>query len=239
MAYLTLSLRDREVSKHPLSGNMRIGRDPSNDLVIDNVGVSRHHATLNVSQGNQFSIKDAGSQNGVFVNGRRIDERQLVDGDVIQIGKYTLEFSSMDRPMPKPLIAQPKASPGAGRGHLKTFALDDGQLQQMLASGKRGAAIQVPAPAAPAPAAGPTAVAPRPVGGVPDHPDQPHRPHVSTQHSYVGQAPEPAPFADGAVGAPVGMPAVVVQRKAQPISPVLWVALGLTALCVIVGVLVL
>jgi len=55
------------------------------------VTVSRRHAEFHRS-GDSFTVSDAGSLNGTYVNRDRIDRVQLKDGDEVQIGKYRLVF---------------------------------------------------------------------------------------------------------------------------------------------------
>jgi ABC-type multidrug transport system ATPase subunit len=62
-----------------------IGRDPNCEIFIDSLSVSRKHAKLSEHKGS-WKIEDLGSQNGTFVNGERIKERDLVVGDQIKIG---------------------------------------------------------------------------------------------------------------------------------------------------------
>ncbi|MFE9257954.1 FHA domain-containing protein [Streptomyces sp. NPDC006879] len=65
---------------------VRIGRAPENDLVVDDLTVSRRHAELRVQQAG-FEIVDLGSHNGTFLNGARIDGAAPVGPeDVIGIG---------------------------------------------------------------------------------------------------------------------------------------------------------
>lgn len=70
-------------------GITAIGRGPDQDIFLDDVTVSRTHAELTVGEGPP-SIKDAGSTNGIYVNGERLDEAGLEPGDEIIIGKYHL-----------------------------------------------------------------------------------------------------------------------------------------------------
>lgn len=62
-----------------------IGRDPGCDVLIPDRRVSRQHAVV-VRTGDEFVVRDCGSKNGTFVNGERVvSERQLEDGDEIQL----------------------------------------------------------------------------------------------------------------------------------------------------------
>lgn len=67
------------------------GRHPESDIFLDDVTVSRRHATFHRS-GDGFTVGDVGSLNGTYVNRDRIDEIVLSGGDEVQIGKYRLVF---------------------------------------------------------------------------------------------------------------------------------------------------
>src|SRR3954463_13847816 len=67
------------------------GRHPESDIFLDDVTVSRRHAEFTRS-GDSFTVSDAGSLNGTYVNRERIDEAGLAGGDEVQIGKYRLIF---------------------------------------------------------------------------------------------------------------------------------------------------
>lgn len=68
-----------------------VGRDSRADIMLDDSTVSRAHAVFR-RNGNVFSIADAGSLNGTYVNRNRVDEAVLNNGDEIMIGKYRLMF---------------------------------------------------------------------------------------------------------------------------------------------------
>ncbi|MFA5014220.1 MAG: FHA domain-containing protein [Actinomycetota bacterium] len=70
---------------------LTIGRNLESDIFLDDITVSRKHATLKKS-GNDFLIKDLGSLNGSYVNGEIVDNVVLKNGDRIQIGKYIFLF---------------------------------------------------------------------------------------------------------------------------------------------------
>lgn len=69
------------------------GRHPDSQIFLDDVTVSRRHAEFH-RNGEEFTVSDAGSLNGTYVNRDRIDRVQLKDGDEVQIGKYRLVFFS-------------------------------------------------------------------------------------------------------------------------------------------------
>ena len=73
--------------------SVRAGRHPESEIFLDDVTVSRHHAEF-TRDGQYFSVKDAGSLNGTYVNRDRIEQVQLKDGDEVQVGKYRLVFFS-------------------------------------------------------------------------------------------------------------------------------------------------
>lgn len=62
-----------------------IGRDPENDLVLDDRRVSRRHAEIRLRLG-RYTLYDLQSTNGTWVNGRRVAEVVLSDGDRVLIG---------------------------------------------------------------------------------------------------------------------------------------------------------
>jgi pSer/pThr/pTyr-binding forkhead associated (FHA) protein len=67
-----------------------IGRSDA-DVLLPHGLVSRHHADIVWREG-QFWVIDNGSTNGTLVNGRRIEEQVLLDGDKIKIGCFDLEL---------------------------------------------------------------------------------------------------------------------------------------------------
>jgi pSer/pThr/pTyr-binding forkhead associated (FHA) protein len=67
------------------------GRHPESDIFLDDVTVSRRHAEFRRKDGH-FSIHDAGSLNGTYVNRQRVDSTELAGGDELQIGKFKLTF---------------------------------------------------------------------------------------------------------------------------------------------------
>ena len=70
---------------------LSIGRDPSNDLVLPDAMVSRRHAVIEF-RGSQYYLRDCNSSNGSVINGDRVSEKSLRDGDIVAIGSARLLF---------------------------------------------------------------------------------------------------------------------------------------------------
>jgi pSer/pThr/pTyr-binding forkhead associated (FHA) protein len=70
-----------------------LGRRPYNDIVIDNLAVSGEHAVLQMS-GSQVFLEDLNSTNGTYVNGKVVKRQQLQNGDMVEVGKYSIKFVS-------------------------------------------------------------------------------------------------------------------------------------------------
>ena len=69
-----------------------IGRAVDSGIFLDDVTVSRKHATINFDQ--EFIFTDSGSLNGSYLNNERATTSVLKSGDEIQIGKFHLVFIS-------------------------------------------------------------------------------------------------------------------------------------------------
>ncbi|MFE7801200.1 BTAD domain-containing putative transcriptional regulator [Nocardia sp. NPDC057440] len=96
-----LRVGDDEPIAVPAAG-LRIGRDPDNDVVLDDSWVSRKHARILARPDGMF-IRDRDSANGVYLNGSPIGaDTALCDGDVIRIGSTVIQYEMPDRRNPKP-----------------------------------------------------------------------------------------------------------------------------------------
>ena len=78
----------RIVLKHLL----RIGRNPDNDWVINDLLVSRRHAQILRTTDGQWEVFDTKSSNGTFVNGQRITRHRLRQDDVLSVGRTVMRF---------------------------------------------------------------------------------------------------------------------------------------------------
>ena len=68
-----------------------VGRDPRADILLDDSTVSRQHAVFRRENG-AYTVIDAGSLNGTYVNRQRVDKATLKNGDEIMIGKFRLIY---------------------------------------------------------------------------------------------------------------------------------------------------
>ncbi|MGH3716905.1 MAG: ATP-binding cassette domain-containing protein, partial [Micromonosporaceae bacterium] len=72
----------------------RIGRAPDNDIVLDDLQVSRYHAELRVTP-HGLQLVDLGTRNGSFVNGQRVGQAELRVGDTVGFGRHQLVFDGV------------------------------------------------------------------------------------------------------------------------------------------------
>lgn len=110
-----------------------IGRQPSNDIFLDDLAVSNMHAVI-VTVSNDHILEDAASTNGVRINGEKAAKRILQNNDVIEVGGYQLKYinqrASPDMDFDKTLIAKasqlkprPEVDQLQTSAHLTTAAL--------------------------------------------------------------------------------------------------------------------
>ena len=69
-----------------------IGRHPDSGIFLDDVTVSRRHAEVRRGDDGQYVLSDAGSLNGTYLDGDRIEEATLREGAQVQVGKFRLVF---------------------------------------------------------------------------------------------------------------------------------------------------
>ena len=69
----------------PVHGAL-LGRSPSNNVFLRDRSVSRAHCQIRINEQDRCVVEDLGSTNGTFVNGERVTEKALEDGDVAQVG---------------------------------------------------------------------------------------------------------------------------------------------------------
>lgn len=116
-ASLIVYAPDRPPFRYAIArGAITIGRSAkaNNDLVIESDGqISKRHARIELDPDGRFTVYDLDSTNGVKVNGRRIDNRSLNDGDEITVGATRLMFHQ-ENPVEEPLSERAEAPLAAG-----------------------------------------------------------------------------------------------------------------------------
>ncbi|MDH5392153.1 MAG: FHA domain-containing protein [Gammaproteobacteria bacterium] len=94
MSKLIISHDGKIESQYDISSEtVTIGRHKNNDICIDNLSVSSHHAQVMNIAGDCF-VEDLKSSNGTYVNGNLIKKISLNNGDEIRIGKHQLKFQA-------------------------------------------------------------------------------------------------------------------------------------------------
>ncbi len=145
MAKLILTFHGNPVGETELVKEYTtIGRKSDNDVQVDNLAVSGHHARI-IRILNDYFLEDLDSTNGTNVNGTPVTKHALNHGDRIDIGKHQLEFVNEDQ----------------------DDAADDLEKTVVMSFGAMGNLINKPA-AEPAPAAPKPAAAPQPAAAEPN-----------------------------------------------------------------------
>lgn len=143
MATLKIRFGGEIVEERELPGMFSIGRDESNDLALENIGVSSGHALISrIGTSEAYLLEDLDSANGTFVNGKRVQRYFLNHNDEILVGKHVLVFKNK--------AAQKPAGP-AERKNQHTFAMEAAEVQKIVKRMKGGGAEPaVPVPKGPA-----------------------------------------------------------------------------------------
>jgi hypothetical protein len=142
---------------------VKIGRLASAHLVLDEEGIARIHAVIEVAPGGALSIIDMGSAGGTVVNGKKVSRSPLEPGDVITIGPLRLvvdvgEEAAAAAPAPAAVAAAPAPAPAPAAPAPRATAAAVPVAQPQPAVQKRAAA-PAPAPVAAAPVAAASAPA--------------------------------------------------------------------------------
>jgi predicted component of type VI protein secretion system len=74
-----------------LNQPLTVGREKYNDLVLNDLLVSRQHSVIQFEK-DHFIVRDLNSRNGTFLNNSRVDKSDLQDGDIIKIGGFEFTF---------------------------------------------------------------------------------------------------------------------------------------------------
>src|SRR5208282_5220566 len=132
--------QEQQVFELPQDRPIYVGRAESNDLVLRETSVSRRHAMLSPSLEGNWMVRDLGSANGIFLNGKNVRESPLKDSDVMNIGEYSLRYESMESQI---LLTQAAAKLPARL----TMVMSLKDVNSALNMGKQDAAAAAAAPA--------------------------------------------------------------------------------------------
>jgi hypothetical protein len=129
-----------------MADSVVIGREDGADIVIKDSAVSRLHAEVSVG-GDGVRVRDRGSANGVFVDGRQVQEATWLPGQVVQIGPYQFELAPQaidspqldarpPQPQQPPLPARPAMQPNLGPAAFQFPPLDTRLGQPAASTGR-------------------------------------------------------------------------------------------------------
>ena len=124
MPNLTLNFKDTTLEDYRLQKghSLTIGRLQNNDVTIENLAVSGHHAKID-SVADGFVLVDLQSKNGSFVNEQLVNSHWLKNGDVISIGKHSLVF----------FYSEDEVVPDEGSDEMEeTMVIDTSQHRNMM-----------------------------------------------------------------------------------------------------------
>ena len=127
MPTLTLYFKENTLAEYRLEKgqSLTIGRKVSNDISIENLAVSGHHAKID-SVGDGFILTDLQSKNGSFVNNEPVSTHWLKHSDSITIGKHNLIFAyGEDEKRPDEVSEE----------MIQTMVMDTEKHRDMLAQG--------------------------------------------------------------------------------------------------------
>jgi pSer/pThr/pTyr-binding forkhead associated (FHA) protein len=91
---------DVDLAFRLLPGSLKtMGRAPGVDFVVDAALVSRVHCRLTLNAANDLLLEDLGSTNGTFVNGEKVNQATLSDGDKVTVGRveFVVKAESNDK----------------------------------------------------------------------------------------------------------------------------------------------
>jgi hypothetical protein len=206
-----------------LQGTLAVlGRDPSCDLVLNDVKCSRRHAVVEAGH-DGIAIRDTGSANGVYVNGKKIERASLQPGDVVGMGDVTLTVLAED--VPGTLVMGPEEA-----------GLLEPESTTMIPAGALGL------PTAPPPSRGPLASPPLPA------PPPARAPSLAPPPPFPPPPPAAAPSlapppSAGATTTPAGVAVLPPSPTRRPLTVSILAALwavsvllyGIGAIAALVG----
>ncbi len=77
-----------------MKSSIKIGRDNTNDVIINEPRVSRNHAIITILANGEYEVKDLGSSNGTYVNGQKITKQIINPGDKLQVASSIVDWQA-------------------------------------------------------------------------------------------------------------------------------------------------
>ncbi|MBA2479140.1 MAG: FHA domain-containing protein [Planctomycetes bacterium] len=140
MAKISVMFGSNVESEHNLDRDeMKIGRAMDCEIMVDNLGVSRHHCTI-VREGDNWVVVDGGSNNGTFVGGQKIKRHTLKHADRVVLGKHSLLFDQHGSVETGEAGGKKKGP--AGMGGEMTMFVDQAALAKVMSTKRMGLALQ-------------------------------------------------------------------------------------------------
>lgn len=135
MFKLVLIFQDTVLEEYKFDSTpVTIGRRDDNDVIIDNMAVSGHHAAIEFEEPNHYVVVDLESLNGTFLNEKKINREKVFDGDMVIVGKHSLNFVDLrpenERPSREPATEEEEKP---ARVFRDTVILDTQAQQELLA----------------------------------------------------------------------------------------------------------
>jgi len=94
-----------------MKSSVKIGRDNSNDIIINEPSVSRNHAVITKLEDDRYEVKDLGSTNGTFINGKLVIKEFLLPGDQLQVASSYVDwqeaFNRKSKAQSEPTLEDP------------------------------------------------------------------------------------------------------------------------------------
>jgi pSer/pThr/pTyr-binding forkhead associated (FHA) protein len=151
MFRVTMQFGGKAIRKYTFDKEViAIGRDNSCDIVIENIGASRRHATIETTE-DGYVLADLKSHNGTFVEGEKVFHHLLKDADEFFIGKYCFLFEMLEPVVEAETDGVDEAKQaanggggsGGGAGPDMTFRLDRKEIERIMGHSARGSQPQL------------------------------------------------------------------------------------------------
>lgn len=126
MAKLTVYFKDKPIQSGIYdTGVVHIGRDDSNDLVVDSLAVAPAHAVVVIKEGSCI-IKQLNEKFPLLVNSQATKEHSLQNNDIINVGKHYIVYSTTES-----ILDNPRFAPSTDSQDLDVLALN-AKLDQVV-----------------------------------------------------------------------------------------------------------